>query len=130
MCECCRDTRGQWYELIELGDEEAEDCLCEFSTEEEPAICGAPARYEFKERYVEGHLCEQHMRENKEKLEEGLMDLYEATGLSESLAFKPIDAEETCDEFDLDQGVCGKPARYANIVISPTFLCERHKDWR
>lgn len=69
MCECCRDTRGQWYELIELGDEEAEDCLCEFSTEEEPAICGAPARYEFKERYVEGHLCVQHMRENKEKLE-------------------------------------------------------------
>ncbi len=60
MCEVCNDPSENWSKLRPLG---AEDLGCEFSTEEIPEACGAEACYESTERYVESHLCEEHMRE-------------------------------------------------------------------
>jgi|CXWL01.1.fsa_nt_gi hypothetical protein len=127
MCEWCGKVDAS--ETTALGPEEAEEMLCEDESQYEPGhMCGAPAAYRSKDRFVEMHLCEKHMETRKAELSEGLGDLLKSAALAEGIMAKPIQAKENCDEFEfVGAEECGQPASYAYIVTQESYACEQHK---
>ena len=123
MCQYCDIDEK---ELIEVSPDEG---FCEYATEEVPSLCGQPANYCSKFRYLDEHLCEEHMHEQANDLKGGLMDFQKDLGLSEGVVIKKIAPGETCDHASLpDLLECGRPAGYALINTALSYLCERHKD--
>ena len=124
-------------ELIDLnkqdatGEESEEDpFLCEYLNEDTDRLCGQPAHFQSKFRYVEEHLCSEHLEKTKEELEEGLMEFQASVGLFEGLVVKNIEPGETCDytpPLDLSN-FCGKPALFAKIAAGSIYLCKLHKN--
>ena len=110
MCQYCSIDDD---ELLKLPA--AEEGFCEYSTEESPSLCGRRARYASKFRYMDEHLCEEHMQEQAKDLKEGLMDFQESG--------------ETCDHSLLPNWTaCGEPAGYALINTALSYVCKEHKD--
>ena len=127
MCEFC-DIESE-TELIALTEEESQEFVCESESDtEKEQMCGERAEYISKFRYVDEHLCEQHMLKKKEAIESGSEDFANTIGLMDGIVIKPIKSAEVCDALDLKQKACTQPARYAYIVAASAFLCEKHKD--
>ena len=124
MCQYCSIDDD---ELLKLPA--AEEGFCEYSTEESPSLCGRRARYASKFRYMDEHLCEEHMQEQAKDLKEGLMDFQESLGFSTGVTIKKIEPGERCDHTLFpDWTECGKPAGYALINTALSYVCEGHKD--
>ena len=130
MCEHCGKLRT-WFEKID----KSEGYGCEHMGDESSDIelCGQPATVLMKERYVEDHLCEEHVALENKDLDEGLGDFMRSFGLQESCDYIPIVSEESCGYVDLqsaskgkDLMPCGKKATHAKVVIDGTTLCENH----
>lgn len=128
MCEWCGKVDES--QATELGPEEADELICEGESEYEPGhMCGAPARYRSKDRFVEMHICERHMQAVKADMDEGLGDLLQSAALAESVVVRPIRSQERCEDLDFARGTeCGEPAGYAYIVTQETYCCAKHKD--
>ncbi len=125
MCQYCLIDE---CELLMLPA--GEEGFCEYCTEDVPP-CGEDAPYAHKFRYVDEHLCEDHMRETSKDLKEGLMDFQESLGFSTAVAIKKIEPGETCEYAVLPDFVdCGKPAGYVMINTALTPVCEKHKDMK
>ena len=123
MCQYCSIDED---ELLTLPA--GEEGFCEHSTDDEPP-CGEDAGYAHKFRYMDEHLCEEHMEEQAKDLKEGLMDFQESLGFSTGVTIKKIDLGETCDHASLPDLVeCGKPAGYALINTALSYVCEEHKE--
>ncbi len=124
MCQYCSIDDE---ELLKLPT--GEEGLCEYSTDESESLCGRPAFFALKFRYLDEHLCEEHMREEANELKEGLMDFQESLGLSTGVAIKEIEPGERCGHAALpDLEECGHPARYAMINTALSYFCKEHKD--
>src|SRR5258706_16466450 len=105
MCELCSEG---WSEE---EPNRIEGATCAFQAEDSPSVCGAPAMWRLRERYVEGHMCEQHAREAAEALGSGFMEMLQEAGISEGETLRPISGEAACDE-------CSRPATYANLTMA------------
>src|SRR6266700_4069767 len=115
MCEVCREG---WSEETKIP--KTDGFACEFSTEQNPTACGAPATYKYREQVVDDHLCEPHAQELAQDLGEGLMSLFQHFGAADGETLKPIQTAGACDK-------CGEPARYAEVVITTIYFCGRHR---
>jgi hypothetical protein len=114
--------RESWSE--EEGVSKDAGFTCEFSTEKALHLCGAPARWRFRERVVDDHFCEAHAREHAEDLKSGLMEMLQQAGVSEGESLKPIVADVACDEAG-----CSARAKYADLAITVIFFCDRHRGY-
>jgi hypothetical protein len=115
MCEFCRES---WSEEMTVFS-----FTCEFISEESMALCSGPAGYQIKERYVEDHLCEQHVQTEALSLADGLMGNMHLIRLSEGETLNEITEPTACYR-------CGNPAKYARITMTTTYLCKRHRGFR
>lgn len=58
------------------------------------------------------------------------MEFQRQAGLALGAAIKPIEeGTDICDEIVRNDVDCGKAARYALVVRSPSYLCDTHKLW-
>jgi hypothetical protein len=90
--------------------------------DESTEICGAPAIYQLKERYVDDHFCEEHGREIAGMLSEGLMEVLQESGTSDGETLREIVEAAVCVD-------CGKPAKYAEITMTTTLFCKKHRGY-
>src|SRR5688572_2263100 len=91
MCQHCSIDES---ELLTLPA--GEEGFCEFGEEDE-SPCGIDAFFAQKFRYMDEHLCEDHMQQQSKDLKEGLLDFQESLGLSTGVAIKTIEPGETCE---------------------------------
>jgi hypothetical protein len=68
----------------------------------------------------EDHLCEQHGQKDALNLADGLMGNMQLIGLSEGETLNEITEPTACYR-------CGNPAKYAQITMTTTYLCKRHR---
>jgi hypothetical protein len=50
------------------------------------------------------------------------MEVLQAAGVSEGETLKPITADAKCDH-------CDEPAKYAELTLAVSYLCNRHRGW-
>lgn len=115
MCEFCRESWSEETAVIGF--------TCEFISEESMDLCSAPAVYQLKERYVEDHFCEQHGQKEALTLADGLTENMQLIALSEGETLKEITEPTACYR-------CGNSAKYAQITLTTTYLCKRHRGFR
>jgi hypothetical protein len=102
VCELCQTENSQ--EEIALTRDDG--FTCEFQADENASVCSAPAVWLFTERYVDGHLCEEH-----------------AQGTSEGETLKPIASKtDRCDQ-------CNRLATCASITMASTHFCADHRGY-
>jgi len=102
------------------------DCdLCEVSVK-------GTARFEVSEYSFQRHLCEAHMKELRQDLDDGLAEMWKESGLQEATDFLPIKQAAPCgfltpEEARKEQGQpCGGPAQFAELGVSLTPMCPKH----
>ena len=101
--------------------------------EETPDMCpNNPVAWSF-ERFVEDHLCPEHMEEENVNLDDGLGDFLRQADLQLSADFLPIaDQPPPCsyivftDESGQNRRPCGNSAAYAKMVIERWSFCQEH----
>ncbi len=133
MCEHC-STGTIWREPFD-----EEEGICDYSPEtdegpETPDMCPIqPVAWAF-ERFVEDHLCQSHMEEENDSLDEGLGEFLREGGLQLSTDFLPISEPQSpsCsyivfpDESGENRSPCGQPAKHAKMVIERWSFCQKH----
>ncbi len=133
MCEHC-STGTSWTEPFS-----EEEGICDSSPEpdegpEIPDMCSnQPVAWAF-ERFVEDHLCERHMEEENDSLDEGLGEFLREGDLQLSTDFLPISEPlpPKCsyivfpDESGENRSPCGQPAKHAKMVIERSSFCQEH----
>ena len=120
MCEFCEQPF--WHEETQVRAKDGH--TCDFATEAQPERCGSRATYQYGERYVDEHLCLEYANGFADQLGGGLMEMLQETGNSEGQSLKPIvGGSEACAR-------CGNPATLANLTLTTTFFCSRHRGWR
>jgi len=131
MCERCQQDTA-WGELIQVDEEvdcewiEDEDLEADLEGEIEedddtPILtgCPEPATCRVFTRYAEEHLCEAHMEEDCEDLDNGLGEFLRETGLLVSSDYLPIHELTKCDR-------CERAASHAKMVVDEHYLCKEH----
>ncbi len=133
MCAHC-STGSKWTEPF--GDETES---CEYSPgpkegQEKPGVCPKqPAAWAY-ERFIEDHLCQRHMEEENDSLDEGLGEFLREGDLQLSTDFLPISEPQPpkCsyivfpDESGENRSPCGQPAKHAKMVIERSSFCQEH----
>ncbi len=133
MCEHC-STGTSWTEPFS-----EEEGICDSSPEpdggpEIPDMCpNQPVAWSL-ERYVDDHLCQRHMEEENDSLDEGLGEFLREGGLQLSTDFLPISGQQLplCsyvvfpDESGENRSPCGQPANHAKMVIERWSFCQEH----
>lgn len=131
MCEHCKRYQ-KWGTPLNEEELDGEEGPCEWIGEETEgfATCEDPVSCIVYDRYVEEHLCEQHVASENADLDAGLGDFLRTFGMQESCDFLPITQEETCEHVDnpLDENwvQCGRRATHAKVVVQPSALCDEH----
>ena len=133
MCEHC-STGTIWTESFD-----EEEGICDHSPEPDegpdiPDMCPIQPVAWFLERFVEDHLCQRHMEEENDSLDEGLGEFLRKGGLQLSTDFLPISQPQPpqCsyivfpDESGENRSPCGQPAKHAKIVIERSSFCQEH----
>jgi hypothetical protein len=69
------------------------------------------------------HFCEQHGQKEALNLADGLTENMQLIGLSEGETLKEITEPTACYR-------CGNSAKYAQITMTTTHLCKRHRGFR
>lgn len=133
MCEHCTGTKISGKDL---GPGERTGCQRFIPPNEEEASslgqeCGKLAAYVVRKRYVEEHLCAEHVEEEDEAIHDGLGDFMRELGIQESCEFLPIRQEATCDGLgNLLSGAslerCARRATYAKLVVEESVVCAQH----
>lgn len=124
MCRYCSEKDDDTLMPVPEGEE----AFCEHCTETLPP-CGEPARYFQNFRYVDEHLCREHMEDKARNLEGGLLAIQQAAGFEGGVAVKEIPPEGICEHMDFTGGEpCARPAAYAMLNSGILYLCEKHKD--
>lgn len=121
MCEYCREMT---VTVNPLAHDEEADC-------ERTGWYEKPATYWVFEWYVEDHLCDVHMAQEKSDLSAGVEDFLHEVGFQECFDFRPITKEETCDYFSpphlsVSTERCSKKATYAKSVLEKYTLFSKH----
>ena len=106
---------------------------CEWVGEQSQDLegCGRTASHVVYERYVEAHLCAEHLAEENQDRDEVLGDLLQLSGFQLSIDFLPIREAATCNHAGNPlvgdaTGECGKPATHAKVVVEQYFYCDIH----
>ena len=132
MCEHC--SSGFMWE----GDTKADVCAWRNAEQPEdevelPVMCPNPATRVVREKFVEDHLCNEHVDQENADLDCGVGDLYRSFGLQQSVAYLPIrDSQCPCSGYlgnPLQGGPmtkCLNPATHAKMVIENYTYCEKH----
>ena len=143
MCEYCSDSEI-WGEPLKVDQGERVECEWlpepdddDFEFEDDPAeifdappSCEKPATLLVYNRYSDDHLCEQHLRDERQELAAGLGDFLNELGHEQSTEFVSINAEVECDFMGslLTESVrrCGSPASVVKVVVQESMLCAKH----
>jgi hypothetical protein len=119
VCELCQTENSQEETALARDD----GLTCEFQAEENAGVCSAPAVWLYTERYVNGHLCEEHAEEMTSTLGEGLIEMLQTARVSEGEALEPIESKtDRCDQ-------CNRLATCASITIASTHFCADHRGY-
>lgn len=133
MCEHCRS--GHMWEG-DIGED-----ICEWVPEplededELPSMCLNPATRAWVERFVEDHLCQEHVDRENVALDGGLGNVYRATRRQESVDYLPIHGIQPACDVPVGNPLLGEPmtkcvnrATHARMVIEKTTYCAEHPD--
>ena len=137
MCEFCV-VSDSWGEPLDKG---GAGLKCEWMPDPEEtlldsmdpddmfdpfAACERPATRASVDSTTEDHLCEQHQRDEKQEVDEGLED-YPS---EQTVQFASINAEAACDYVgDLlsdSASRCGKSATHVKLMTQRALFCDDH----
>jgi hypothetical protein len=94
------------------------------------ASCEKRAASVVFDRFAEDHLCEDHLRQEQQDVQEGLGELLNSFGLQHTSDYISIDAEALCDYMGnlLSDTVtrCGGTATRVKMITQEMMLCDKH----
>ena len=126
MCEHCAERPMRWRKV---GGED-DPGFCEWPSEECEECPEQPEH--ILSEWIGDHLCEEHMREINQALDEGLGMLYRATGFQLATDFLPMSDATRCEQWignpllGEEMTPCPNPARWVKLDLEESAFCGTH----